>query len=111
MLIALIIDQHSFTSEDFLPMLSYIDVKCSIENQLMVESDISNFQREELKAKFERNKTKMDKVATTPIVNRYFKAIESQSAIKISPFLASLIKEFVDGLTMPLIKERSVLKA
>ena len=53
----------------------------------------------------------MDKVASTPIVNCYFKAIESQSAIKISPFLASLIKELVDGLTMPLIKERSVLKA
>ena len=41
----------------------------------MVESDITDFQREELKAKFERNKTKMDNVATTPIVNRYFKAI------------------------------------
>ena len=50
-LMALIVDQHSFISEDFLPMLSYIDVKCSIENQLSVESDINNFQREELKVK------------------------------------------------------------
>ena len=40
-LMALIMEQHSFTHKEFLPMLSFIEVKCSIESQLRVESDIS----------------------------------------------------------------------
>ena len=101
--------ESDYGSYKFLPMLTLIGKQCRIANELRVESEMTQEQRLKLKSQQNQNEATMAQLRSTDIVNCYFRVIDSNHCIKILPFLSSLIKEFVEALTTPLIKQRSCL--